>query len=88
MGVDCRKCKYACMTFDEFYARCKDAVDEILKKTNTKLEDYKKMIEDIMKLHKKNYKVVILCAKTLSLRVANPERPTQSFECEYYEEKA
>jgi len=87
MGVDCRKCKHACMTFDEFYNRCKAQIDEILKKTNTKLEDYKKMIEDIMKLHKKNYKVVILCAKTLSLRVANPENPCQSFECDQFEPK-
>ena len=87
MPVDCRRCKHSCETFDEFYSKCKDAVDEILKKLNMKLEDYRKMIEDTMKLHKKNYKVVILCAKTLSIRVANPEKPTQSFECEFFEPK-
>ena len=87
MGVDCRKCRYSCETFNEFYARCKAQIDEILKKTNMKLEDYKRMIEDTMELHKKNYKVVILCAKTLSIRVANPEKPTQSFECEFFEPK-
>jgi len=87
MGVDCRKCRYSCETFNEFYARCKAQIDEILKKTNTKLEDYKRSIEETMNEMRKRYKVVILCAKTLSIRVANPEKPTQSFECEYFEPK-
>lgn len=86
MGVDCRKCKYACFTFDEFYERCKDVVEDILKKNNMTLEEYKRTIEDLIKMYSKNYKVVVLCTKTLRLRVSNPEIPTQSFDCDHYSE--
>jgi len=87
MKVDCSKCVYACLSFDEFYNKCKPQVEKMLKTLNMSLDDFKKMIEENMNAYKKKYRVVVLCTKTLSLRVANPEIATQSFECKYFTQK-
>ena len=89
MPADCRTCRHAFTSFDEYYSHCKDRIDPVLKERGMDLEKYRRRIENIIEQMSKAYPVVVICAKAQSplapVRVQNPEKPTQSFECEHYE---